>query len=80
MLEGVVLLSPDASWLLTGRYELEHHTKTDFVPEADLSLGAVDISRYVNPNCKVSLNWSYAWDNQLGDRVNEFMAMVHLGY
>jgi hypothetical protein len=85
LLEATVLLDTNNRWLLTGRYELAHAPKrTDQAeivsPEADVHLGTVDLSYFVNPNAKLALDWSRTWDNVRGDRVDEIQALVHVGY
>ena len=80
LLEGVVLLGEGGRCLLTGRYELAHSPKSNILPEADVSLGTLDLAYYVNPNAKIVLDWSRTWDNQRGDRTDEAQLQIHVGY
>jgi hypothetical protein len=78
LIEAVAVLGGGGRTLLTGRYELAHNaarTTADGiqVPEADVGLGTLNLSYYVNPNAKLALDWSQTWDNIRGDRVDEFV-------
>ncbi len=81
MLEATVFLDEANLWVLTGRYELQHVPSTDALEGLDHTAATLNISRYLNPNAKVGVEWSRDAFSRIDQpRVDEVQAYVHIGY
>jgi hypothetical protein len=85
LLEALLFLDKNQHWLFTGRYEVRHLPKYDYLgapafAEEDDQQEVANVSWYANPNAKLALEWSHLADNVQGPKNDEVQLYVHVGY
>ena len=85
LLEALFYLDKNQRWLLTGRYEVRHLPKFDYLgapafAEEDDQQEVLNAAWYANPNAKLALEWSHLADNVQGPKTDAVQLYVHVGY
>ncbi len=85
LLETSIFLDKNLHWLFTGRYELRHMPKFDYLGapafvEEDDQQTVANIAWYANPNAKLGLEWTHMADNVQGPKTDQIQVFVHVGY
>ena len=89
LVEALMFVDPASRWLVTGRYEIRHVGTSDVVAQkGDDTQTELNLSCFLNPNCKVALDWTHATfklhnaieDNPTEPVTDEVQLYAHLGY
>jgi hypothetical protein len=89
MVEALFFLDNSQRWLLTGRYEIRHVGESSAsATKGDDTQTEFNLSCFLNPNAKVSLDWTHSTlklhnfieDNPTEPVVDEVQLYAHIGY
>jgi hypothetical protein len=80
MLEALYQFGKDQRWLFTGRYERRNMPAFGGLEAENDQLVVGNVSYYVNPNCKLGVEWSHAADDIGGPALDQGQLFVHVGY